>query len=180
MWDLRNVDLLTVVPGDQLHAILEDGHHAKAEQVDLDKSHITDILLVPLDDIAADHAGGLDGYYRSELSLRDDHPARVLAKVTRKVKHPNRKFKIFCNPGMMKIETGILELLLHCVGRALPLPGADQLRQSFRGLDVEAERFAGLASRGLASVSDDVGAHSRAKLAIALVDVLDCPLTVVS
>ena len=75
MRDLCEIDLPAVVARDHLDAILQHRHHAKAEQVDLDEAHVGAVFLVPLDYIAARHAGRFDGNDRRELALRDDHAA---------------------------------------------------------------------------------------------------------
>jgi hypothetical protein len=113
------------------------------------------------------HTGGFNRDDRGKLPLGDNHAARVLTQMPREIEHPYREFKVLRNAGMMKIEPGILKLLFHGVGRTLPLPGADELRELFGGLNIEAERLACLAGCGLATVGDDVGAHRGTKLPVA-------------
>src|SRR5436309_14643299 len=56
----------------QRQRILNDGHHAEAEQIDLDDAHVGAIVPVPLHDDAARHAGVFERHYRIELSSADD------------------------------------------------------------------------------------------------------------
>ena len=49
------IDFFFVVARDELDAVLQHGHHAQAEQVDLDEAHVGAVFLVPLDDTAAGH-----------------------------------------------------------------------------------------------------------------------------
>ena len=79
--NLRDVDLLAVVAGNQLDTIFEDSHHAQTEQVYLDEPHVRAVFLIPLHDVPARHRRGLDGNDGGELILCDDHASRVLAQV---------------------------------------------------------------------------------------------------
>jgi hypothetical protein len=68
-------------------AVFEYGHHAEAEQVDLDEAHVGAVFLVPLDDGAAGHGGALEGDDAVEHAGADDHAAGVLAEMAGQVLH---------------------------------------------------------------------------------------------
>ena len=59
----------------------------EAEQIDFDDAHVGAVVLVPLDDDAAGHRGGLERHARVEAALADHHPAGVLAEVPRQIQH---------------------------------------------------------------------------------------------
>ena len=73
MWNLRDIYSIAVMLGNQVGAILEDGHHAQPEQIYLYETHVADIFLVPLDDVATWHTRPFDWNDRGELALRDNH-----------------------------------------------------------------------------------------------------------
>ena len=56
------------------------------------------IVLVPLDDRAALHRCRLERHDAVETLPRDDHPARVLAEMTRKVEHAGVHLHVLCKP----------------------------------------------------------------------------------
>ena len=57
---LAEIDLFAPVIAHQFEAVLENGHHAEAEQIDFDDAEIGAVFLVPLDDDAAGHGGGFE------------------------------------------------------------------------------------------------------------------------
>ena len=57
---LAEIDLLAPVIAHQLEAVLEHGHHAEPEKIDLDDAEIGAVFLVPLDDDAVGHGGGFE------------------------------------------------------------------------------------------------------------------------
>ena len=110
-----------------------------------DEAHVADIFLVPLDDVAPRHTRR---FYRNdggELALRDNHAAGVLPQMARQVEHTNRKLKVLGDARMSEIESSHAELLLHRVGRALPLPRTDEPSKASQSVFIEAQRFANLA-----------------------------------
>ena len=59
----------------QFHRVLQDGHHAQAEQIDFDDTEIFAVILVPLSDDAAGHRGVFQRNHRAEAALRNNHAA---------------------------------------------------------------------------------------------------------
>jgi hypothetical protein len=55
------VDFGAVMAGDEFDAVFEDGHHAEAEEIDLDEAEVGAVFLIPLNDGATVHGGALDG-----------------------------------------------------------------------------------------------------------------------
>src|SRR5579863_177861 len=94
------VDGFAVVARDELERILEHGHHAKAEQIDLDEAEVGTVFLVPLDDGAAGHGGALDGDDAIEHACADDHAAGVLAEMAREILHALAEIEIVSDARM--------------------------------------------------------------------------------
>jgi hypothetical protein len=69
--------------GAEFEAVLEDGHHAEAEEVDLHEAEVFAVVFVPLDDGATFHRGGFEWDNFVEVSGTEDHAAGVLAEVAR-------------------------------------------------------------------------------------------------
>ncbi len=65
--------------------ILERRQHAQTQQIDLDQPEVGAVVLVPLDDRSTLHGGGFQRNDLIEASPGDDHAARVLPEMTRKV-----------------------------------------------------------------------------------------------
>ena len=57
----------------------------RPEQIHLHDAHVGAVVLVPLDDDAAGHAGGLERHHRIELALADHHAAGVLTEMPRQI-----------------------------------------------------------------------------------------------
>jgi hypothetical protein len=100
--------------------------------------------------------------------------------MARQIEHPNRKLKVFGDARMREVEPGYTELLLHRIGRALPLPRTDEPGKASQRVFIEAQRLANLTGCRLPAIGDDVGAHRSSKLAVPGVDILDRLLAVFS
>ena len=101
---LGEVERLAVVRGDEGEAILEHGHHAEPEQIDLDDLHVGAIFLVPLDDGAARHGSRFDGHDGIELAGADDHAAGVLSEMARQVLHALAQLDVLGDAAMLDVE----------------------------------------------------------------------------
>ena len=111
---------------DEFEAIFEDGHHAEAEEIDFDEAEIGAVFLVPLHDGAAGHGGALDGDNAVEHACADDHSAGVLAEMAGEVCRFGAELEVFGDAGMAHVEAGIVEVVVHGVVGAAPLPVADE------------------------------------------------------
>src|ERR1700732_3010215 len=69
----------------QRDRLLQHGHHPEPQQIDLDDPEVGAVLLVPLNDPAPRHRGGLQRHYFIERSRADHHPAAMLAEMARQV-----------------------------------------------------------------------------------------------
>ena len=144
------IDLGAFVGADHGDGLLEGVEHPEAEEVDLDDPEIGAVVLVPLDDGAVLHGGGLERDHLVEPALGDHHPARVLAEVAGEVVDlPPQPFEVLDavrggvepDGGELGVEGAgaVLELRCGVVAEALGEP-ADLV-------EVEAERLADLARR---------------------------------
>ncbi len=97
-----------------------------------------------------------------------------------KVLGRNVKLEEFLDPRIRQIEPRIAELALGCVIGILPLPGSYKTRKAGNGFFVEAERLAYFASRRTPAISNHVSGHRGAARAVALVNVLNHPLTLIA
>ncbi len=79
---------------------------------------------------------------------------------------------------MTQIQISLAEVVLHGVGRPLPLKRADQTGEPGLHSGAEAQRLAHFPCSGAAAIGDDIGAHRSSELAVALVNVLDGTLAV--
>ena len=78
---------IVVSPFTSVERVLQHRHHAEAEQIDLDDPHVGAVVLVPLHDDAAGHAGVLERHDGVELALADHHAAGMLAEMPRQILH---------------------------------------------------------------------------------------------
>jgi hypothetical protein len=108
-----------------------------------------------------------------ELALADDHAAGVLAEVAREVLEADAELEVFGDARVLDVEAGMVEGVGHGVVFAAPLPLGNERGEAAEGFLVEAEGLANFAGGGLAAVGDDVGGHSGAEFAVALVNILD-------
>ncbi len=152
----------------------------EAEQVHFDESEIGAVILIPLHDDAARHGGRFERHYGIELSLADDHTAGVLAEVARQILHARIKLEEFSDARLREIEARIAKLPLGSIAGVLPLPGPHQRGKARQNVFLESEDLADFARGGAAAVGDDICGHGGAAPAVALVDVLDDALALVS
>src|SRR5262249_35103861 len=78
---MREIDFFVIVIADQFDGVFDHRHHAEPEQINFNDAHVGAVFLVPLNDDAARHGRGLEWNDGIELSLANDHAARVLAEM---------------------------------------------------------------------------------------------------
>ena len=149
---------------DQLDGVLQHRHHAEAEQIDLDDAHVGAVVLVPLDDDAARHAGGLERHDRVELALADHHAARVLAEMARQVLDAppqlgERRACAACRATGRRLRGCAPSVSFGSVNSKLCIT----LASRSICVVVERQRLAHFARGAAAAIGDDVGGHRRAQ-----------------
>ena len=100
-----------------MSAVLEHGHHAEAEQIDLDDAQIGAIVLVPLDDDAARHGGGFQRHDASSGPGRSTMPPECWPRWRGRSCSATTSVEKFADARIVEIEAGFAELLLGCVCR---------------------------------------------------------------
>ena len=113
------------MPGNQIEALFEDGHHAQPEQIDLDNPHVGAVFLVPLDDGASRHRRTFQGNDRIELTGANHHATRVLSQMARNILHTFANLQILGDPAVLGIEASGAETGIQCVSRPFPFPRAN-------------------------------------------------------
>src|SRR6185437_819460 len=104
----------------------------------------------------------------------------MLAQMARQILDAHTQVKILRDAPLCEIEARRLEMAVKCVIRPLPLKAAHQRREAVQSLPVKAEDLAYLARREPPSVSAYIGGHRSAELAIALIDILDRFLAIIT
>ena len=160
----------------QSNRVLQNGHHAKAEQIDFDEPHVGAIVFVPLQHDAAGHARVFERHDAVELPLADHHAAGMLAEMPRQILHARPELGEPSERRMIEIAAGIDHPLPQRVGGIDELELVHHLRQPIHLRGVDAEHLPHFACRALAAIGDDVGRHRRAEPPVFLVDVLNHPL----
>ena len=89
----------------------------EAQEVDLDDAEVGAVVLVPLDDHAAGHRGGLQGHHVVEGALGDDHAARVLAEVARQVLDLAEEAREELHAAVVPVEARLGERRSHACRR---------------------------------------------------------------
>ena len=145
----------------------------EAEQVDLDEPHVGAVLLVPLHDHAAGHAGVLERHHLIEPVLADDHAAAVLAQMPRQILHPVPEIGELAHPRIDAVHADLAQVPGQRLAAVHELEAVHQLGEPIDQVGVKAQRLAHFPRGAAVAVGDDVGRHRRAQLPVALVDVLD-------
>src|SRR5438132_1554476 len=101
----------------------------------------------------------------------------MLAQVPRQILHGCVKLKKFIDASFAQTDSYILELSLSRVFRIFPLPCMYQARQTPERFVVKPEHLTNFARRRSPAISDHVRRHGCAKFSIALVNILNRPLT---
>ncbi len=154
---------------DQFERILQDRHHAEAQQIHLHDAHVGAVVLVPLDDDAAGHGGGLERDAGVEPALADHHAARVLAEVARQILHLAPQPREQRHAIRLHVEADRRQLPRQGILRIDELEAVHHLGEPIDLRGVEAEHLPHLARRTAPAVGDDVGRHGRAEPSILFV-----------
>ena len=161
---------------DQIEALLDQGEHAQAEEVDLDHPGVVDRVLVPVADVAVGPGGRLHRHALDQGVGGDDHAAHVLGEVAGEVVGvPGQLDQL---PPAGGVDEGAelggpLHLLLERAAGAVALAELGQAVELDRG---QAQRLAQVADRASDPVAGDGGDQRRAVPPPALVHALDQPL----
>ncbi len=171
--DLGQAPALAAQGGVGVQAAAQRAQHAEREHVHLQQLHLVQVVLVPLDDEALVHAGGLHRHQPRELALGEHEAAHVLAQVARKALETARQLQP--QGGRVRAERHA-----HVGGQRLQPVFGDGLVEPVVVLG-EGVHQCGRHAQGLAhvaqgaarAVADDHGGDGGALGAVLAVDVLD-------
>src|SRR5215212_2092093 len=104
----------------------------------------------------------------------------MLAQVTREVLHQLIKLKEFFDARLVQIQTRIAKLSLAGIVWILPFPRVDERGETCKRFLVEIEHLPDFARGRAPTISDDVCGHRCSEFSVALVNVLNRPLALIS
>src|SRR6185437_14748008 len=154
LWKLSEVDFLTPMVLYKAETILEHRHHAQAEKVYLDDTHVSAVFLIPLDNDAIRHRGRLQWHNSVERALTHDHAPGMLSQVTRKVLQRHREIEEGAYLWVVDVKACFFEL--HCSGviRVFPTPHRRQCCDLPDHLLIESEHLTRFSYCKLAAIRD--------------------------
>ena len=170
------VECAPLVALDQGQGFLQGGQHAEPEKVDLDDAEIRAVLLVPLHDASARHAGGLDGHDFVQAPGGDDDAPAVLAQVTGQALDPGYKLDQSGDAGRAGVDAGFFDARHQGLGVLLEIESAELSRQFVHGIRSQPHHLAHLPHRQARAVGDDIGRHGGPLVTVFFEYVLDDPL----
>src|ERR1700680_236391 len=97
----------------------------------------------------------------------------MLAEVTRQILHRDTQLEIFAQPGMIQIQSRIAKAMIESIVGVTIFPGRNGGRYFVQGLRIKTQSLAHFARSHAAAISDDVGGHGSAALAIAFIQILN-------
>ena len=154
----------------QIKSAAHATQHAEAEDVDFHEAEGVDVVLVPLDDLAIDHGGGLDRHKVVETIFSQNEPAGMLRQMPRET--DQRAGKVDGQP-----QPAIIEVQIEFGGAVIVEPVAAPVRdlggQRTGHVLGQAHGFADVAHGTSAAVADHGGADRGAITAVGVVDPLD-------
>jgi hypothetical protein len=183
--DAADVERLAGAPPHVIDALAEQVEHPEPEQVELREPEIGAVVLVPLDDRALRHGGGLDGGDGAQRLTREHEAAGVDSPVPRHLLQPAHQPHQRAGTRLGGLEPDRAECLppgrFEPV-RAGPAPGiaVDSLREPVGGRGGEGERAHRVADRGARAVFNRDAHHRGVRATVPRVDVLQYPLAVVA
>ena len=140
--------------------------HAQPENIHFHEAQGVDVVLVPFDGLAVDHAGGLDRHQLVQPVLSQNESTGVLRQMPGKADQRARQVQSQPQPPVFFVEMQLRQVVLVAPMRHL----AGQ-----RGGDVlgQPHGLADIAHRAASPVADDGGAQRRTRAAIGFENPLD-------
>ena len=179
---------------DQFHAAPNRRQHAQRQHIDLEQAHGVQVVLVPLDDAAVFHAGGLNRHQPRELALREHKATHVLAQMARKGRpvfaaatvlvgirqfigrvgvirqQQLRDFQPLQHGPRLVLQARFRQLLPQHAAAVKPEMVGGQLLDQRR---LNAQGLAHVAHGAAGAVADDGGGNGGAVVAVCFIDVLN-------
>ena len=158
--------------GGQGDGVLQHGHHAQAQEIDLDDAQSLAVVLVPLSNDTTGHGGVFEWNDPGQFALAQDHPAGVLTQVPGQAAHAAAKSGEGGGPRVLGGQACLAHLLLEFEGVREITTGL-QARKTVQHIGWQVQSLADLAGGAAAAVGDDRACHGGAVTAVASVDFLD-------
>ena len=177
---MREVDLDIFMRANHRDRLLQHGEHPQPEQIDLDDAEVGAILLVPLHDHAARHAGGFERNDLVERTRRDHHPAAMLPEMTRHALDAPHQVDHHRDARRGDIDATTAQQCDDIVMVIAKFVGLIEARELVDLLGRKAEHLADLAHGAARAIGDDIRGHRGAAFAVAPIDVLDDLLALVA
>ncbi len=171
LWQVRQINRSAACAAN-FQRVLDDRHHAEAQQVHLHDAQLLAIVLVPLDDGAAGHRGVFQRHHRIQSILTKHHAPGVLPQVARQSVDSLKKLQARRCPGVRLVEARLFELFLQ-FDAVRKVARMEQTRKAVQHVGGQIERLADLAHGALAPQGDDVSRHADAVATAAPVHFLD-------
>ena len=147
----------------QIERAPHTAQHAKTEHIDLHEAEGVDVVLVPLDYLAVDHGGRLDGHQIVQPFLGQHEAAWMLRHMPRKPDQCARQIHRQAQPAVFQIEVQRRGVFL---GNALLAPAPDLGRERAGHILGQTQRLADIAYCAAAAIADDRGAERGTMAAI--------------
>ena len=168
--DIGHVPVQATMFRQQVEAAAHAAEHAQAQHIDLHETQRVDIVLVPLDDLAVFHSGGLDRDELIEPVLGQHEAARMLRQMARKADQFLRNIQGHLQAAVAGIHVELFGVFgLHTV-----LAPAPDLTGERRGNVLgQAERFAHFTDGAAGAIAGHGGAQGGMGAAVGFIDPLD-------
>ncbi len=154
----------------QIEGAVHAAEHAEAQHVDLHELQRIDVVLVPFDNLAIDHARRLDRYEIVEPRLGQHEPAWMLGEMARRPDQLAGEAQGQLEPMVLRVEVEARDLL---VGDALHRPAPDQPGQHLGEIARQPQRLADFGDRATGPIAGDDRRERRTLATVGLIDPLD-------
>ncbi len=171
--DPREIDLLSARTRHQFDAPLDGREHSQAEQVDLQEPGVGARVLVPLDDLTSLHRCRHDRAATDQRPRGDDHPAGVLAQVTRQSVGLSGESRQPCPAALAGACGPALENIVDVLAHPARVPSFAAARHALDLPSRQPKRLAQLPDRAACPERRKGRHQGGAVVAIALVDARD-------
>src|SRR5882724_4177886 len=104
----------------------------------------------------------------------------MLAQVSWQILNAFAQLPVLSDARMVQVEANLLKMIVEIVRWAAPFSAVHHARKLIQRLLIESKSFAHLSRSRAVTISNDVRRHCGAKLAVPLINVLNCFLSLVS
>ena len=171
--DIGQPPWLAAQHGTQLEAAAQRAEHAQRQHIDLEQPHGVQVVLVPLDDGSALHAGGLHRHQARELALGEHEATHMLAQVARKPLELRGQLQPQRGGVPVQRHPQAFRQLLQTVGSNAFVKPVVVFGKGIHQGGRHGQRLAHIAQGAARAVGGDHGGNGGALAAVFGIDVLD-------